>query len=325
MFDKLTRRACIAAAGLLCAGWAAAQAPYPNKPIRFIVGYAPGGGTDIIARVVGRELGKAWNTTVVIENRPGAGSNIATQAVARAEPDGYTLLVTSTPFAINPSLYKSAGYHPLRDFAPVFNAGHSATILVVPPSVPANNLQELIALGKTQPLSYASAGIGTVPFFTAEYLLKSKAGMNIVHVPFGGAGPAVSAVVAGQVPVGILAFATPGLEGWINAGRLKALAVTSSKRVPSLPAVATASESGFPGYVDLTWIGFAAPARTPPEIVNKLNQEMNRILERPSVRAELAAIGFDWEANSAAEFARFVEAESVKWTEIIKQTGAKVE
>jgi tripartite-type tricarboxylate transporter receptor subunit TctC len=321
---KLIARTAVVAAGLLAASVAGADPSYPNKPIKFIVAYAPGGGTDVIARVVGRELSKAWNTPVVVENRPGAGSNIGTQAVAKAEPDGYTLLVTSTPFAINPTLYKNAGYT-TKDFAAVINAGHSATILVVPPSVAANNLQELIDLSKTQPLSYASAGIGTVPFFTAEYLLKKKAGINIVHVPYGGAGPAVTAVVAGHVPVGILALATPGLEGWISSGKLKAITVTSRKRVASLPNVPTASESGFPGYVDLTWIGFAAPAKTPPEIVNKLNKEMNRILELPEVKQQLTKLGFEWEPNTAAEFTKFLQDESVRWAEIVKTTGAQAD
>jgi len=321
---KLVARTAMLAAGLLAASVVGADPGYPNKPIKFIVAYAPGGGTDVIARVVGRELSKAWNTPVVVENRPGAGSNIGTQTVARAEPDGYTLLVTSTPFAINPTLYKNAGYT-IKDFAPVINAGHSATIVVVPPSVAANNLQELIALSKTQPLSYASAGIGTVPFFTAEYLLKKKAGINIVHVPYGGAGPAVTAVVAGHVPVGILAFATPGLEGWISSGKLKAIAVTSRKRVAMLPNVPTASESGFPGYVDLTWIGFAAPAKTPPEIVNKLNTEMNRILQLPEVKEQLTKLGFEWEPNTATEFTRFLQDESVRWAEIVKTTGAQAD
>ena len=325
MFKFQGRTLLVTASLAFAMGGAAANTSYPDKPIRFIVGYAPGGGTDLIARVVGNELAEAWNATVVVENRPGAGSNIATRAVARAEPDGYTLLVTSTPFAINPSLYKNAGYHPLKDFVPVFNAGHSATLLVVPPEVSANNLEELVALGKSKPLSYASAGVGTVPFFTAEYLLKHKAGMEIEHVPYGGAGPALVAVVAGHVPVGMLALATPGLENWITSGKLKALALSNAKRVDALPNVPTVSESGFPDYVDLTWIAFAAPAGTPQEIVEKLNQEMNRILQKPSVKAELAAIGFDWEPNTAGEFADFVAAESARWTEIVDTIDLRIE
>ena len=319
---KIVNRLMVFVVGLTLSHLALAQAPYPNKPIKLVVAYAPGGGTDIIARVVGRELAKAWNTSVVVENRAGAGSNIGTQAVARAEPDGYTILVTSTPFAINPTLYKNAGYNPSKDFVPVINGGHSPTILVVHPSVPANNLQELIALAKVRPLSYASAGIGTVPFLTGEYLLKKKAGIDIVHIPYGGAGPAVSAVVAGHVPVGILAYATPGLENWISTGKLKAIVVTSAKRVASLPTVATASESGFPGYVDVTWIGFMAPADTPKDITTKLNQEMGRILQLPAVKDQLVKIGFEWQPNTTAEFSSFIQEEITRWAEIVKMTGA---
>ena len=312
--------------GLLATNLALSQTPYPtSKPIKFVVAYAPGGGTDIIARVVGRELAKAWNTPVVIENRPGAGSNVGTQAVSRADPDGYTILVTSTPFAINPTLYKNAGYNASKDFVPIINAGHSPSILVVHPSVPANNLQEFIALSKVSSLSYASAGIGTVPFLTAEYLLKKKAGIDIVHVPYGGAGPAVTAVVAGHVPAAILAFATPGLENWISTGKLKAIVVTNAKRVASLPKVPTASESGFPGYVDITWIGFLAPAETPKEITTKLNQEMGRILQLPLVKDQLVKLGFEWQPNSTTEFSSFIQDEITRWADIVKTTGAQSE
>ncbi len=323
---KKVRRLMVLLVGLTVTNLALCESPYPTgKPIKFVVAYAPGGGTDIIARVVGRELAKVWNNPVVVENRAGAGSNVGTQVVARAEPDGYTILVTSTPFAINPTLYKNAGYNPSRDFVPIINAGHSPTILVVHPSVPANNLQEFIALSKVRPLSYASAGIGTVPFLTGEFLLKKKAGIDIVHVPYGGAGPAVAAVVAGHVPVGILAFATPGLENWISTGKLKAIVVTSGKRVASLPAVATASESGFPGYVDVTWIGFMAPAETPKEITTKLNQEMGRILQLPLVKDQLVKLGFEWQPNTAMEFSSFIQEEIARWADIVKTTGAQAD
>ncbi len=322
---KIFGRLAVLVVGLMLTNLAFSDSPYPTKPIKFVVAYAPGGGTDIIARVIGQELAKAWNTPVVIENRPGAGSNVGTQVVARSAPDGYTILVTSSPFAINPTLYKNAGYNASRDFVPIINAGHSPTILVVHPSVPANNLQEFIALAKVQSLSYSSAGIGTVPFLTGEYLLKTKAGIDIVHAPYGGAGPALNAVVAGHVPVGSLAFATPGLENWISTGKLKAIVVTSTKRLASLPTVATASESGFPGYVDVSWIGFLAPAGTPKEITTKMNLEMGRILQLPAIKDQLEKIGFEWQPNTAAEFSSFIQEEITRWAEIVKVTGAKAD
>jgi tripartite-type tricarboxylate transporter receptor subunit TctC len=324
MLNVIGRTAALAM-GLLLAGSACADAPYPNRPIKLIVAYAPGGGTDVIARIVGRELSQVWSTPVVVENRPGAGSIIGTQVVARSDPDGYTLLVTSTPFSINPILHNNAGYDPIRDFVPIINAGHSPTIVVVSAAIPANNLKELIALAKVQHLSYASAGVGTVPFLTAEYLLRKKAGVDIVHVPYGGAGPALSAVVLGHVAVGVLAYATPGLESWLSSGKLKGIVVTSAKRLAALPAVPTASESGFPGYVDLTWIGFMAPAKTPAPIVSKLNLEINRILELSEVRAQLLKLGFVTEPNSTLEFAKFIQSETEHWADIVKAVGGQVD
>jgi len=322
---KITAGTVTCAVALLCGSLAYAATPYPNSVIKLVVAFAPGGGTDVIARVIGKELNDAWNNPVVVENRPGAGSNIGTRVVARSTPDGYTILVTSTAFAINPSLYKNAGYNPTEDFVPIVNAGASPTIVVAHPSVPIRNLKELIALGKKQPLSYASAGVGTVPFLTAEFLLNTKAAASIAHIPYAGAGPALTAVVAGHVPVASLAFATPALGNWISSGKLRPIAVMSPKRLASYPAVPTGSESGFPGYVDSTWIGFLAPARTPKEIVAKLNGEMSRILHLPAATEALGQLGFEWEANSPEQFASYIQAETAKWAEIVKATNTLVD
>ena len=311
--------------GLLLAASACAATPFPSKPIRFVVAFAPGGGTDVIARYIGREMSDAWSTPVVIDNRPGAGSNIGARLVAKAPSDGYTVLVTSTAFAINPTLYKNAGYGPVKDFMPIINAGHSPTILVVNPSVPAKTLRELITLSKTQPLNYSSAGIGTVPFLTGEYLFNKKGGGRMVHIPHAGAGPALIAVVGGNVQASALAFATPTLGNWISTGKLRAIVVTSARRVASLPDVPTASESGFPGYVDLTWIGFMAPANTPKAVVAKLNAEMDRILRLPAVKNQLEELGFEWESNSPEEFTRYIQTEVAKWATVVKETNAQVE
>jgi tripartite-type tricarboxylate transporter receptor subunit TctC len=312
-------------AGLLLAASACAATTYPSKPIRFVVAFAPGGGTDVIARFIGRELADAWSTPVVIDNRPGAGSNIGARLVAKAPSDGYTVLVTSTAFAINPTLYKNAGYVPAQDFLPIINAGHSPTILVVHPSVAAKTLRELIALSKTQPLNYSSAGIGTVPFLTGEYLFNKKGGGAMVHIPHAGAGPALIAVVGGNVQASALAFATPSLGNWLSTGKLRAIVVTSAQRLVSQPEVPTASESGFPGYVDLTWIGFMAPANTTKGVVAKLNAEMGRILRLPAVKEQLDELGFEWAPNSPEDFARYVQSEVAKWASVIKETNAQVD
>jgi tripartite-type tricarboxylate transporter receptor subunit TctC len=321
---KFFSRIAALAAGLLLAAVVNAD-PYPSKPIKFLVAFAPGGGTDVIARIIGQHLADDWGRPVVVENRPGAGSNIGTRQVASAEPDGYTVLVTSTAFAINPSLYKNAGYDPIQSFVPIINAGYSPSILFVHPSVPVKTLQELIARGKAEPLSYASAGVGTVPFLTAEYLLNKMAGINITHIPFAGAGPALNAVIGGHVPVGAAAFATPGLTEWFASGKLRPIAITSATRSALQPDVPTALESGFPGMVDYTWIGFFAPANTPKEIVAKLNQAINRIIKVPAVQEQLTKIGFDWAPNSAEEFAAYILAEVNKWSTVVKSTGARAD
>ncbi|MCC6889873.1 MAG: protein BugT, partial [Hyphomicrobiales bacterium] len=231
---------------------------------------------------------------------------------------------TSTAFAINASFYKNPGYDPAA-FIPIINAGYSPSILFVHPSVPVKTLQELIALGKSRPLFYASAGIGTVPFLTAEYLLNKKAGMKITHAPHSGAATAVQAVIGGHVPVGAAAFATPGLVEWFKDGKLRAIAVTSEKRTPSVPDVPTAGEQGFPGFVDNTWIAFFAPAGTPKHIIEKASTSISRIIQMPAVRETLAKIGFDWEPNTPEQFGAYMQSELAKWSRIVSETGVRAD
>jgi tripartite-type tricarboxylate transporter receptor subunit TctC len=295
---------------------------YPRKPIRFLVPFAPGGGADFTARVYGKYLSEIWGQTVVVDNRPGAGSNIGTRAVAQATADGYTILVTSTAFAVNPALYRNAGYDPVREFAPIVNGGYSPTILFVHPSVSANTLKDLIALSKSQKLSYASAGIGTVPFLTVEYLLNARAKMGIVHVPYGGAGPALQAVIGGHVQVGAATFATPSLAEWFKTGKLKPIVIMTAQRNKTQPDVPTASESGYPGYVDSTWQGIFAPAGTPREVVAKLNQAMVQGMTSQGVREALTKVGFEFAPNTAEQFAAYVKSEVARWAEAVKETGA---
>lgn len=308
---------------LVAATVQAAEPVYPNRPVRFLAGQPPGGPVDIMARVVGQKISEQWGQTVVIDNRPGAGGNIGNVLAAHATPDGYTILVQSSAFAVNPSLYRNAGYDPLKDFAPVINAGSIPNLIFVHPSVPANNLQELIALGKSQKLSYASAGTGTTPHLTAERLLKTMAGLDITHIPYGGAAPAVNAVTAGQVTIG--STATPAAMPLIKAGKLRAIVVTSPQRSPALPDVPTAAESGFPGYVDYTWIAFFAPAATPRAIVAKLNADIANVLQNAAVKERLAVLGFDYTPNTPQQFADYLKAEVVKWAKVVKDSGARAD
>ena len=296
---------------------------YPTKPIRVLAGGAAGGPIDIMARVVGQKLAEQWGQSVVIDNRGGAGGTIATRLAAQALPDGYTILCNSSQYAVSATLYRDPGYDAFKDFAPVINAGTSPNIIFVHPSVAANNLQELIALGKTSKLSYGSAGTGTTPHLTGERLLKTMAGMAITHIPYSSAAPAVIAVTAGQVPVGLTAM--PPTVPLIKSGKLRGIAVTSLQRMPSLSEVATVAESGYPGYEDYTWIAFFAPAGTPKAIVDKLNRSISAIVTLPDMKERLAVLGFDPVKNSPDEFTVYIKAEVIKWGKVIKDSGARVD
>lgn len=296
---------------------------YPERPLRLLVPYGPGGPTDTMARVVGQRLAEHWGRPVVIDNRPGATGNIGTALVARATADGYTILVHTSAFAVNPSLFHSAGYDPIKDFAPVIVAGITPNMLFVHPSVAAHTLAELIALAKAKPLSYASPGAGTTPHLTAELLLKTMGGVDITHVPYTSGALAVNAVVGGQVPVGSLAI--PSVVPFVKAGRLRGIAVTSAQRAPALPQVPTAAESGYPGYEDYTWIAFFAPHGTPRGIVEKLNAEITKVLQAPAVKERLGPLGFDHNPNTPAQFADYLKREVVKWAKVVKDSGARVD
>lgn len=310
------------AAALLGAHGAAQAQDWPKqRPIQFVVAFGPGSTTDIVARLVGQKLGEALGQSVVIENKPGAGGNIAAQQVKRAAPDGYTMLVISVAYAVNPSLYANAGYDPYKDFAPVVLGPSTPNIITVHPSVPANNLQELIALARKEKLAYASSGIGTTTHLSVERL-KIATGVDITHVPYQPA-QAVTAVVSGQTQMSSTSM--PPAVPQIKAGKLRAIAVTSAQRSPALPDVPTVNEQGFRDFDDLTWIGFFAPAGTPPELVNRINAEINRIVELPDVKDKLAQNGLSSRPNTPAEFAEFIRAEVPKWAKAVKDSGAKVD
>ena len=296
---------------------------YPTKPIRFIVAFAPGGPVDVMARVVAQRLSDSLRQPVVVENRAGAGGNIGSAVVARSAPDGYTILVQSSAFAVNPTLYKNPGYDAIKEFAPIINGGLVPNLIFAHPSLPANTLAELLALAKKEKMSYASSGIGSTPHLTGELLLKTLSGLDITHVPYNGGGPAVTAVVSGQVLVGSAALIAP--MPMIKAGKLKAIVVSSLLRAPQLPDVPTVAESGYPGYEDYTWVGFLAPAGTSKTIVDRLNREIALVLQRPDVKEILSGLGFESKPNTPDEFAAFLKIEITKWGKVVKAAGALVD
>jgi len=298
-------------------------AEYPNKPVRVLAGGAAGGPIDLMSRVVFQKLSEQVGQPIVIDNRGGAGGTIATRLAAQAAPDGYTLLCNSSQYAVAPSLYKQPGYDPFRDFAPIINAGATPNIIFVHPTSAASNLQDLIGLAKKQKLSYGSAGAGSTPHLTGERLLKLLAGLDVTHIPYSSAAPAIQATLGGQVPIGITAM-PPAVE-LIRTGKLRGIAVTSPARMPSLPDVATVAESGFPAYEDYTWIAFFAPAGTPKAIVQQLNRQVAAIVQLPDSRKRLAALGFDPVENTPEQFTAYIKVEVAKWAKVIKESGAKVD
>jgi tripartite-type tricarboxylate transporter receptor subunit TctC len=308
-------------AAALGAAWAATaqEQDYPKKQIDLIVPFVAGGTTDNIARLVAQRFGDSWSQTVVVNNRPGGGGIIATHTVAKAPPDGYTLLVTTIGFAITPALQKLP-YDPLKDFAPITELASLPLMLVVHPSVPATTLPELIALAKAKPggLDYASAGIGTSPHLAAE-MFKSMAGVDLVHVPFKGNAEANNALLGGHVKI---YFAlVPAVLQHVKAGTLRALAVTTEQRLPYLPEVPTIAELGFPGYEISSWQGVFAPAGTPNEIVTKINGELVRMVNAPEIRTRISREGAEPVGSTPDQFAARVRSEIAKWSKVSKDAG----
>ena len=300
-------------------------ADYPHRPIRFVVPYPPSGAADIVARVVAQKLGEALGATVVVDNRAGAGGNLGTDLVAKAAPDGYTLLMGNVgPLAINVSLVKRLPYDPLQDLAPVSFMVIYPNALVVNPSLPVKSVSELIALAKARPgqLSYASAGTGSSTHLAAE-LFKSMAAIDMAHVPYKGGGQAVVDVMAGQVQLYFSSML--GALPHLKSGKLRALAVTSARRTRAAPELPTVAESGFPGYEANNWLGLLVPAGTPAPIILRLNREIVKIFEQPDVRERLSAQGGEAETGSPEKFADYIRAEIRKWAQVVKDSGAQVE
>jgi tripartite-type tricarboxylate transporter receptor subunit TctC len=308
---------------LLCVDAAFAQS-YPAHQVRMIVPFAPAGPTDVIARIVGQKLSDSLGQQFFVENQPGAGGNIGIGSVARAAPDGYTILVVSSSYVVNPSLYDKIPYDPDKDLAPVTMMAASPNVLVVNPDVPAHSVKELIALIKANPgkYSFASAGTGTTPHLSGA-LFNLSQGLDLVHVPFNGAGPAIQSTLGGHTPMAFTAL--PPAAPLIKEGKLRALAVTSAKRSPALPDVPTMAEAGLLGQEADTLQGVLVPAKTPPEIIALLHREIVKAIATPDVQQRFAELGFDPAGTTPAQFAAQIKDEIAKWGKVVRDAHIKVE
>ena len=295
--------------------------PYPEKSVRVLVGLAPGGGTDTVGRVMMQRLADVFGQSFVVDNRPSAGGNIAGELAARAAPDGYTLLVVTPTHVVNPSLYRDLRYDVIKDFAPVGLMVYAQYFLSVSNALSVTSVNELLALAKSQPqrLTYGSSGIGSANHLSGE-LFKTMAGIEMVHVPYKGGAPALSALISGEVQV---SFTSSVVIPHSKAGRVRALAVTGAKRTVIAPEIPTIAESGVPGYEVTGWYGLAAPAKTPQAVIERLNVTMNRAL--PELRERYVNLGMDLGGGTAAEFGAFLKSERDKWARVVKLSGAKVE
>ena len=310
---------------LACAGAAFAQAAFPNRPVTLVVPFPPGGGTDTGARLIAQKLSAKWGQQVVVENKGGAAGQIGADLVAKAKPDGYTVLMGNIGTqAINPALYAKLPYDPDKAFAPISLVAELPLAMMVNPSVPARTAQELVALARSQPgkLSYSSSGSGGAPHLAAE-MFKQATGTFILHVPYRGGGPAIQDLLAGHVQMSFMTVLEA--SGHIKAGKLRALAVTSSKRVSALPDVPALAEAAVPGFDSISWIGLLAPAATPREIVEKISADVREIIASDEVRGRLTDLGGVPRANTPAQFAEMIEADRKRYTQIIRERKISVD
>jgi tripartite-type tricarboxylate transporter receptor subunit TctC len=313
----------VAATALLAVPTALAQ-PYPSRPVRLVVGFTPGGGVDINARMLAPRLSEYLGQQVIVENRPGAGTNIANELVAKSAPDGYTLLVNTPAIAINMSLYRNLGFDTLRDFTPVSVISESPNVLVVNAKLAAQNVKELIALARSSPgkLNFSSAGVGTTQHLAAE-LFKLRTGTFIVHIPYKGTAPSLAGLIGSEVD---LSFANiPSIQAHLKSGRLRALAVTAGKRDPQIPAVPTMKEAGTEGVEVVVWYGVFAPSGTPKEIVQKLAAGIQRATRDPETSKRLLEQGAVPVGNTPEEFGKLVREEVARWAEVVKISGARAD
>jgi tripartite-type tricarboxylate transporter receptor subunit TctC len=322
---EVLRTAGLAIGAMATSGLASSQvraAGYPDRPVKIIVPFAPAGPTDIMARVLSRHLGEALGGSVIVENKAGAGGNIGIGAAAHADPDGYTLLVTSSAYVVNPGLYEKIPYDPYKDFAPIAELGTSPNVILAGPKLGINSIAELIARAKANPneLNYASPGIGTTPHLSGE-LLKIVGGIQLTHVPFSGAGPAIQAVLGGITQLACAAL--PPAHPYIESGALKALAVTGARRWFDLPEVPTMVELGYKDFIADTFQGFLAPVKTPPDIVARLSAGALKILKTPGIADQLRNDGFEVIANGPDGMRKRIEDEVPKWRDVVAKAGIK--
>lgn len=320
--DMLRAAAFVGSAAIGLSARSASAANYPARPVKIIVPFAPGGPTDIMARFVAANLGNAIGGSVIVDNRAGAGGNIGIGVTAHSEADGYTLLITSSAYVVNPGLYAKIPYDPYKDFAPIAELGTSPNVFLVDPKLGINSIQDLVARAKADPnlLNYSSPGIGTTPHLSAE-LLKIDAGINLTHVPFPGAGPAIQAILSGTVQV--CSAALPPAHPHIESGALKALAVTGANRWFDLPNVPTMIEAGYKDFIADTFQGFLAPAKTPPDIVQLLATKTIEVLKDPKLADQLRTNGFEVLANGPDGMMKRITDEVPKWRDIVAKAGIK--
>ena len=321
---KSAVRMILATVAMIVAGVVSGQ-NFPNRPVTLTVGFAPGGGADTAARIIARKLGENIGQSVVVENKAGAGGNIAAQHIATAPPDGYTIHLTSVgPMAVAPHLVKTLPYYPKRDIAPITMGVVFPNVFVVPSGVPAKTLAEFVAMAKQRPgkLTYGSSGVGGAGHLAGE-LFKERAGIDVLHVPYKGGGPAMTDLLGGRLDMYVGVPSTVGPH--VDAGKLRALATTGAKRTSMMPNVPTVAESGYPGFEAINWYAFVAPARTPKDLLDFWNRELTKALNDPKIVAELAKDGLDPAPGTRDELAQYIERESLKWGKIVREANITAE
>ena len=296
---------------------------YPSKPVRVVVPFAPGGGSDFTGRLIAQKLSERIGTQFIVENKPGAGGNLGASEVVKAAPDGYTLLIISASYTVNPSVYKLA-FDPVNDITPIIQISGGPYVVAVHPSVPAKTLAEFVALAKKQPekLAYGSSGNGSIMHVASEYFLDS-AKIKVLHVPYKGTGPALQDTIGGQVQ--LVFGAIPATLPHVKSGRLRALAVTTAKRVAAAPDLPTVAESGYPGYEVTNWHGLVGPKALPKEVVERLNREINAIIQSEDMKKHMETEGLEPAGGSPARFGEILKSEAARWAKVVQQAGIKVE
>ncbi len=327
----MDRRILFAFAAVLLAGHTGAiaqkappETPYPSKSIRLVVPFAPGGGTDIIARLVAQDLGQSWNQSIVVDNRGGSGGVIGTEIAARSAPDGYTMMLCSLGFSYAPALYRKLPYDTEKDFAPISMVATQPFVYVVLPSLPATSMKELVALAKAKPgeIRYGSGGSGGSSHLGTE-LLRTMTGIEMVHVPYKGTGPALTAMLSGEIQMQLIGISS--VVPHMKSGRMRALAVSGAKRSPAAPDLPTVAESGVPGYAFDVWYGMLFPARTPAGIVEKASADLNRVLKSPALAQKFQAVGLEPAGSTPQEFAQTIKSEIAKWRKVVASAKIRVD